>query len=394
MGKQAAFLFGSGISIPSRLPSVYDISKAALSGDWHHHTDQNFYPGLHPGSSTIDPATAAVKEFLTRVNACAADYLADVSRYRVSRRPHYEDWFSLVEQASRSEIDHVPNLATVDFLRRLRSETASVHCGFSKGIIGRDGFGQLAEMTCDFLHWVVHHSLKNVAAPRQGLKVISEVAGSVDALDIFTLNHDLLVETQLREDGISDLEEGFDDRTRGKCSVFSGWPSDRRKKVRLLKLHGSLNWYLYDFPGWARQYAIPDADSKYCKDIAGRMLYPVEGKAAFLTGTIVKEQRYGIGFWGELFSNFGSHLSKHTHLICSGYGFGDPGINQRLAQWMNDRLDGTNRLVILTPRSADDFLENKPYWLARLHGEGRARFVQSHLESCRIDELKEFFDPL
>lgn len=376
------------------MPSVYDITQAALTRDWHFHTPQSFHPGLRPGSTTADAVTVAVKRFLASVNDCTADYLAELSRYRPSRRPHYEDWFSLVEQASRTETDHTPNLATVEFLRRLRSRTAPIHCGFNAGTVGRDGFGQLAEITCNFLHWVVHHSLDRRGEKRQGLDLITTTARSVDAIDIFTLNHDLLVESQLRDDGITDLERGFDDRSRGRCAVYSGWPDGHRKKVRLFKLHGSVDWYLYEFPGWARQYAIPDGDPQYCEDNAGTKLYPLEGKAAFLSGSIVKEQRYGVGFWGDLFSSFRAHLSRHTHLICCGYGFGDPGINQRLAQWMNDRLDGSNRIVILTPNSPEEFLADKPLWLHRLFEQKRLRFVGAYLENCAVDSLTEYFDPL
>ena len=146
MKKQAAFFFGSGISRPSALPSVYNISDTAANDEWYFHTDQRFYPGLAPGSTTIDPTTAAVQAFLKSVNDIAADYLTDLARHRSSRRPHYEDWFSLVEQASRTSIDHVPNLVVVECLRRMRQQTAPIHCGFKAGTVGRDGFGRLAQL--------------------------------------------------------------------------------------------------------------------------------------------------------------------------------------------------------------------------------------------------------
>jgi hypothetical protein len=394
MRKQAAFFFGSGISFPSKMPSVYDITKSALAEDWHFHTDQCFYPGRHPGAPAPDAVTVAAKGFLTKVNECAADYLTDLSRHRVSRKPHYEDWFSLAEQASRLATDYTPNLAVVEFLRCLRRETAQYHCGFDRGPVGVDGFVGLATIACDFLHWVVHHNLNRASGSRHGLGLISETANAVDALDIFTLNHDLLVENQLKDDGIADVEAGFDDKNHGKFSVFGGWSKIRRKKVRLFKLHGSLNWHLYDFPNWARQYAIPQNDLWHSTDENGNLVRPVEGKAAFLSGTIVKEQRYGLGLWGELFSNFREHLSRHTHLICCGYGFGDPGINHRLEQWVDDRLDGSNRLVILAPGSPEKFLADKPLWLHRLFEQKRVLFVGAYLENCTLDQIAGYFDAL
>lgn len=395
---QAAFFFGSGISIPSGMPSVYQISKAVSDEEWHLHTDGSFLPGPNPNPLIPDAVTPVVKAFLAKVADCAADYLAELARPAAGRKPHYEDLFSLAEQALRPETDHVPNLAAVEFLRRLRRETASLHCGFKGGSVGGDGFVGLASSACDFLHWVVHHKLQAGGKERRGLGLISEIASSVASLDVFTLNHDLLVERQLKADGITSLETGFDDRSHGEFSVYrSGWWADTkqsREKVRLFKLHGSLNWWLYEFPGWARQYAAPDGDPFHSKDQGGRLVHPVEWKAAFLSGTIVKELHYGVGLWAELFAAFRLHLANHTHLICCGYGFGDTGVNQRLVQWMHDRLDGSNRLVILTPDSPENYLSDKPYWLVRLYEEGRVVFVPRYLEKCKLGDLSPYFDSL
>lgn len=220
----------------------------------------------------------------------------------------------------------------------------------------------------------------------------------MDALDIFTLNHDTLVEKQLVADGLNDIESGFEDRTHGEFSVYrSQWwkcAANPRKHVRLFKLHGSLNWWLFKFPGWAKQYAIPDGDPDHGKDEQGKPVRPFEWKAAFLSGTIVKELRYGLGFWGEQIEAFREHLARHTHLICCGYGFGDTGINLRIDQWMHDRLDGSNRLVILTPEDPEFYFSDKPFWLIRHFQAGRVYFIPKYLNSCEVADLQPFFDPL
>lgn len=113
-----------------------------------------------------------------------------------------------------------------------------------------------------------------------------------------------------------------------------------------------------------------------------------------MSGTIVKEMRYGVGLWVELFSALRSHLANHTHLICCGYGFGDTGINQRLVQWMHDRLDGSNRLVVLTPNASGHYFSDKPHWLTRLWEEGRVIVVPKYLKDCTLDDLIPYFDPL
>ena len=161
----------------------------------------------------------------------------------------------------------------------------------------------------------------------------------------------------------------------------------------MFKLHGSLNWYLFDFPGWARQYAIPaKADYQHCHDQMGRLVTPVEWKAAFLSGTVVKEQRYSTGVFGELFAGFRSHLAAHHTLICCGYGFGDPGVNQRIYQWACDRLDGSNIIVVLSPQDPSNYLSDKPYWMTHLHESGQLKFVRKYLQHCSLADLEPYFD--
>ena len=228
------------------------------------------------------------------------------------------------------------------------------------------------------------------AQPRAGLDAITDIAKHIDEVDIFTLNHDVLIEAQCKAH-IVGYEDGFADR-RGQLRAFNGWPKNSREKVRLFKLHGSVNWYLYEFPGWARQYAIPDSDAFHSRDQNGNLVKPAEWKPAFLSGTVVKEQLYGIGFFGDLFAAFRQHLASHVHLIFCGYGFGDPGINSRIDQWLCDRLDGSNRLVVLNRGSEADFFADKPLWLQDLHSQGRLILVDKWLQDCTVADLAPYFD--
>lgn len=387
--KRAAFFFGAGVSRASGMPLASDIMQSALNEDWHLHTDQNFYPGPAPNPFLADTVTPAVKQFLVIVRDIAAEYIVELARTAIPRQPHYEDLFSLAFQASRPAVEHTPNLAVVEFLRRLSDGTSHLHAGF-KGPTGSDGFVGLAEAACHFLHWVVYHGLTIGAHPRKGLDAITDVAAHVDELDIFTLNHDVLVEDQCKAGGVV-LEDGFADQ-RGELRAFNGWREHSRKKVRLFKLHGSVNWFLYDFSGWARQYAIPDSDAFHSHDQHGNLVHPVEWKPAFLSGTVVKEQLYGIGFFGDIFTAFRRHLAPHVHLIVCGYGFGDPGINSRIYQWLSDRLDGSNRLVVLHDPAGGDFFAEKPFWLQDLHANGRLIFLNKWLQDCTAADLSPYFD--
>lgn len=177
MKLQAAFFFGSGISYDSGMPSVHEITTAALQGDWHFHTtDGRFYPGANPNPLIPDDVTPNVKRFLKKVANFASDYRAELAGPHAAVSPHYEDLFSLAEQAARAEADHVPNLATVEFVRRLRSETEPLHSGFNIGNPGK-GFVGLAREACEFLHWVVDFKLRAGGTNRRGLMLFPRLQG-------------------------------------------------------------------------------------------------------------------------------------------------------------------------------------------------------------------------
>lgn len=58
---------------------------------------QNFYPA-HPDGTDSDRTVKLIQSFLRIVSRIADEYLTELG---VKRASHYEDWFSLSEQASR-----------------------------------------------------------------------------------------------------------------------------------------------------------------------------------------------------------------------------------------------------------------------------------------------------
>jgi hypothetical protein len=68
---------------------------------------------------------------------------------------------------------------------------------------------------------------------------------SIDKIDVFTLNHDTLIEQELR-DATVDFTDGFELKT-DTCDY---WDVDAfthpKHRIRLGKLHGSVDWHLYE----------------------------------------------------------------------------------------------------------------------------------------------------
>ena len=174
--------------------------------------------------------------------------------------------------------------------------------------------------------------------------------------------------------------------------IFDGtWRDNRRNTRRIFKLHGSLNWHLFDFGRW-RQYATVSKDPFECRDNRRRRLNPVSITPMFLTGTTVKEQAYGVSLTGEIFARFRSQLAKHRTLICCGYGWGDKGINIRLNQWLHDAPN--KRLVILYGNPVTE-LQRLPFWRFRWNSfiiTGRLVVIPKWLSACSVQDLKPFFD--
>lgn len=112
----------------------------------------------------------------------------------------------------------------------------------------------------------------------------------------------------------------------------------------------------------------------------------------FLTGTTVKEQAYGVGLVGEIFSKFREVLSNHHTLICCGYGWGDKGINIRLGQWLRDAKE--NRIIILHGGSKDEIL-GKRFWYWRWQeyaAAGKVVLVPRWFAGCTLADLEPYFD--
>jgi hypothetical protein len=84
---QLMLFLGSGISIPSDLPSVRDLTSSVLNGDWHLE-GLSFHRG--PPTELADP-TRDVQAFLKLLKSYADGYFA----LRGGQEANYEDVFYL-----------------------------------------------------------------------------------------------------------------------------------------------------------------------------------------------------------------------------------------------------------------------------------------------------------
>lgn len=204
------------------------------------------------------------------------------------------------------------------------------------------------------------------------LKYLQELA-KTHIVNVHTLNHDLFFESLNRTEYINgQISDGFDEygseyfsvlnckRTNGHCRLerFTGYYNS---PIRLYKLHGSLNYYLY-----YRTKGISLIPDKYVKVRYGmdttRLLKSLGSKkkydeysfayhSDYLTGTTAKILRYNEPLlYRKLFKKFRKNLSQAEKLIIIGYGAKDAKINELILE----HFDYTHKKVfIIDPHAGD-----------------------------------------
>lgn len=125
------------------------------------------------------------------------------------------------------------------------------------------------------------------------------------------------------------------------------WPDST---VRLLKLHGSIDWWRYNFvdQGWsgsvAARFVGDDPQHPKCPQVIGG---PLDPRPRFLVGTFDKILSYETSLFLDQHLRFRIDLRDANRLIVTGYGFADKAINSRLIGWLARARD--NRMVVCHP---------------------------------------------
>lgn len=170
-------------------------------------------------------------------------------------------------------------------------------------------------------------------------------------VDVFSLNHDFLLENLARtnwiNEGISDGFHNYRSKYYGELER-NGVKYDCRLEeykgyydaaIRLYKLHGSLDYLMfkrqdeYGYFTTDKMIKVPygiaiDATKKQRNHKLGYDQDWTEYHPDFLSGTMSKITHYKDSFYKKLFKLFEKNLKKAETLIVIGYGGGDSRINQ------------------------------------------------------------------
>ncbi|RYD77729.1 MAG: hypothetical protein EOP84_15180, partial [Verrucomicrobiaceae bacterium] len=339
---------GSGVSLPTQLPGVDELTRAVLSGEWHKHTDQLFYSGRNPSVIDADP-TLVIQRFLRFLKGLADAGFAKEGRAEAN----YEDLFFICKQLQEHEDGMGRNVSILPFLESMRISLEQFlvdqrHLsGYHSPLHG------LASMSCTLIQSVVQKTLHTVRDP-VGLDLVLELVENTDTT-IVTLNHDILVEWVLR-DGAVAYRDGFSEPD-GDVRWFDEKLLRPGDGVVLLKPHGSIDWSSFFPTGGTnrspRMAILVGNDRFHSRTQDGDML-DNSGNPEFLTGVGNKIGSYNSGIFAEMMFRFHEVLKSEQQIVMSGYGWADQGINVRLVDWL---LMDKNRKLFLLHERPEEFRE-------------------------------------
>jgi hypothetical protein len=320
-------LLGSGVSVPAQMPSVAEVTEVVLGGCLHGrsfnlHSDGKYY--THPNVLTRPPK-AELKLINALYKRCQGYFSRDVD---------YEDVAYVLWQVANEQSGNYENPAIVPLLQRLRR------------IIPEKDLPHVSGEACTYISCVVERML----AKRPDLGHLAPLirAAATHPLVVFTLNHDTVIEQELKNGNI-EYSDGFELHTP-TCAYWDPVRATASPKgVKLYKLHGSTNWHRYrpdpDNPHRQLVGRALNNDFEHTRDLAGEMQYPLGSDTEMLIGSFNKIIDYSSGIYADLFQLFRSSLRDTNRLVVSGYGFRDKGVNTSITEWLTSSVD--KRLVII-----------------------------------------------
>lgn len=349
--RHVAFLLGSGVSIPAGAPGTVDITQMVLDSKrritrnsveiYKHASEDDLIPN-HVVDRIVQ-LRAVLKWLEHRINQYY-DGRSDPAAGS-SRSCNYEDLFFL----SAGIRDTLSGERDDPGLLPLAERAACALC------VSCDELSEIAREACNYIHDTVTEELNKACAPAGHLGALVDAARGqgVKRVDVFTLNHDCLIEQAFRSRGL-ELYDGMQRSGDGRHVLRLSTLSASDVRCTLLKLHGSLKWFR-----WRSNTAGSDAWEEWLGHLSedggagGGEWEVIDERPLLLIGRFNKEERYTGPIFGPLFWEFRRRLQDHESLVVSGYSFGDKAINSILIDWIYGADKGKRKIVVAHENEAE-----------------------------------------
>jgi len=340
--KKLAFLFGAGISVPYLDVTTQSITDKILSGEGiYKASNESYY--LKNGANSENPVNQQwIPKICALLQLLKKESEAYYKVYYVdkNRITNYEDLYYMCEQ-----IDTNANPILRPLLDKILPD---IEPKLIFECARENRLETLAYEAMNYIHDIVWQLLLK---PKKEADMVFLKEAIEDKtyshIDIYTLNHDYLLEQYLKKNSLN-YTDGFSD-PQNRQIFRQKYLKNNTNRIRLLKLHGSIDWWETE-NGIERLKKIP-----YNSE-----LRPQEHRAfrpVMLIGTLNKAAGYLKNPFSELYGDFFRTLPEKDHLVVIGYGFGDKEINRVIGRWLTK--DSDLRAVFVEPDA--DKLENNRF---------------------------------
>ncbi|MDX9696824.1 MAG: SIR2 family protein [Bacteroidales bacterium] len=373
--KNIAFLFGSGVSKYSGLKNVNEITDAVLStkkvarnGDLNYY----FYDYITDCNSV-----RSIQKFLFYLKDIIDEYH---NRLKIPYETNYEELYYLLYQIEKSEEKEYENPAIYPLIK-------NIELIFKDEISFHDNdLERYVRESKRYIHYIVYHLLQKSNGKLDQFNIISKVQEFAMQIDIFSLNHDILLETYFENNSIS-FNYGFEPDE--SICVFNVELFEKKNSINLYKLHGSLDWFRFQNQKESNIYRVPlnynlQIDRYNTLD---NRLQTTNGIPMFLIGTFNKMLNYLGDIYEILFDIFKKQILNSDLLIISGYGFNDKGINARISHFIKQ----PNKKIVIVHPNINELSKNaRGNYYINILNNPKVNFIEKKFEEVlRSDLLKD-----
>lgn len=334
-----AFLFGAGISIPSKMPSTDFITQKIFSGQGVVRGAAEDYFFDDPSKYDYDP----YQQYIPRITTFLKSLSRELEEYYNDSNAtiNYEDIYYLVDFIRKNLYGVEKNPAFKYLLKNFEKVFNDLSTPIDPLINSTVTIEILLNEVIRYLEYSVIILLSKQPENYDGVSFFKDLLSDTEYsnINLYTLNHDLMIENFFQSLG-SEYCDGFESEENGyrfwKRSLFNN-----SNRINFYKIHGSVDWYYYDPDSWV--------DRRVCK-CSAKVLWRDPRKPILLIGTYNKLAKYIESIYLDLFCLFHQTLYLNDTVIIIGYSFGDKAINEKLFDWV---LQDKNKMIIIDPNVDD-----------------------------------------
>ena len=371
--KRLVFLFGAGVSQPAGLPSTKDITKKVHTPDGvYRGRDGGYYLGNKSPDLSGADAVPQMVDMIALIKEILEEHYSDENKrayhYSVEPKISYEDYYSYAYALDTGVKWNRPEafLLLQDMEKRIQKLIKKRKASGEKIRVSGWDKRSLYNEVMNYIHDIVWHMLERKPQEPAYLKFLKEACSdrSHTGIDIFTTNHDSIIERFFSSKGIQYVD-GFEANADGDVRWLNTELFDESNMpVRLFKLHGAINWFRFCYPfqnsGPAEVALSKSKNPSYHKDANGinlPLLCAGPARPLILIGTTNKILEYSHGVFLDLLSRFQRILKGADILVVSGFSFADVGITNNIFDWLSSK---PSRMMLV--------IDNGELWIEKNDG--------------------------